>query len=624
MATPKEAFDFVSERKEQLRKVFTEFEAKKFSLGRIGSTWKDIEEHFKEIETCLEKTHEAYKAKEKAFEDRMKSVQAELDKLDAEVYAKEQASVSRVQSQKDAAVAAILEQKRKLADDKRKWDVEKQRFEAGGRATGVSEKDSQFKKDSAIVKTSTSTKDIHATKISAGKKTDTKERSTQVEKTPAPPKVHREPRPKLKNICQNMDPDGFRKFIVENQKDLKTLQEEVPSALKLCSDPAQLVLKTLEGYLDMDEKVKQEFSKDDCFSCTMLLECLSEVLGDNHVVSGKVKISAKDFSDKLKAMLKLEGQIGFSMLLVGRSFLQFVATFGLSSEYNQDELCDIVAKVARHKQAAIVFRSLRLSGKAPDMVERLIKDSKLIEAVTFVSEFNLLERFPPAPLLKSHLREARKAAKSLLKNGSNSLAAQNEALQKELGALRSVASVVRECKLEDHFKLDDVDKQIATLEQTKAERKRVATASKAQQPSKRPRADDGSPTGGQRGSLSPGKALQGPHERGLYNGSRIPPPYGPVSVPDHKPGPLGDLERRPLGEFDRRLVDEYERRDIERRRLGLFDPAYAASSRAPISHGHPSLSLPSLGYRSTIPNGHPAYGYSVLPSLGMGGFKPYL
>ncbi|MCO5565038.1 hypothetical protein L7F22_018708 [Adiantum nelumboides] len=368
MATPKEAFDLVSERKEQLRKVFTEFEAKKFSLGRIGSTWKDIEEHFKEIETCLDKTHEAYKAKEKAFEDRMKSVRAELDKLDAEVSAKEQASVSRVQSQKDAAVAAILEQKRKLAEDKRKWEAEKQRVEAGGRVTTLSEKETQSKKDSLGVKPSTSSKSLDATNIGGVKKTDIKKGSTQDERTLVSLKVHREPRSKLKSICQNMDPDGFRKIIVENQKDLKTLQEEVPSALRLCSDPAQLVLKTLEGYLDKDKKFKQEFSKDDCFACTMLLECLSEVLGDNHAVSGKVKKSAKDFSDKWKAMLKLDGQIGFSLLLVGRSFLQFVATFGLSSEYNQEELCDIVAKVARRKQTAIVFRSLGLSDKAPGLL----------------------------------------------------------------------------------------------------------------------------------------------------------------------------------------------------------------------------------------------------------------
>lgn len=413
MASPKEAFNLVSERKEQLRKVFTEFEAKKFSLGRIGATWKDIEEHFKEIETCLEKTHEAYTTKEKAFEAKMKSVQSELDKRATEVAAKEQASVRRVQSQKDAAIAAIREQKRKLADEKRGWEAEKQRVESGGMdakmnvhtAKASVGTDTHLKKNADAKKKSPkeqhAKRDAHPGVVSTKKETQsrtastlrdksTKQTSVQDDKafafskkpggSPTSPvgkgnvkgngmddhaRVPKEPRPKLKTICQSMDYDGFRKLILENQKELKTLQDEVPSALKLCSDPADLVLKTLEVYLDIERKGKLELGKDDCYVCTMLVESLSEVQGHKPIISAKLRKSAKALGDKWKALLKLEGQFGFNLVLVGRSFLQFTAAYGLAKEYNQDDLCEIVAKVARPKHTAIVFRSLQLSEKAP-------------------------------------------------------------------------------------------------------------------------------------------------------------------------------------------------------------------------------------------------------------------
>lgn len=58
-----------------------------------------------------------------------------------------------------------------------------------------------------------------------------------------------------------------------------------------------------------------------------------------------------------------------------------------------------------------------------DMIDELVKSGKEIEAVYFAAESGLTERFPPVPLLKSHLRNSKKNATSKLKNGNYSNAA---------------------------------------------------------------------------------------------------------------------------------------------------------------------------------------------------------
>ena len=47
-----------------------------------------------------------------------------------------------------------------------------------------------------------------------------------------------------------------------------------------------------------------------------------------------------------------------------------------------------------------------------DIIERLIKDGKQIEAIAFATEFDLLERFPPVPLLKTYLKDSRKVVQN--------------------------------------------------------------------------------------------------------------------------------------------------------------------------------------------------------------------
>lgn len=65
-----------------------------------------------------------------------------------------------------------------------------------------------------------------------------------------------------------------------------------------------------------------------------------------------------------------------------------------------------------------------------DVIDELVKTGKEIEAVYFVHESGLTERFPPDSLLKFYLQASRKKANSISKNGNNSIAAKVYYLKK--------------------------------------------------------------------------------------------------------------------------------------------------------------------------------------------------
>lgn len=53
------------------------------------------------------------------------------------------------------------------------------------------------------------------------------------------------------------------------------------------------------------------------------------------------------------------------------------------------------------------------------MIEELISKGQQLDAVHFTYEVGLVDKFPPVPLLKAFLRDAKKAATSLLEDPNN-------------------------------------------------------------------------------------------------------------------------------------------------------------------------------------------------------------
>lgn len=55
-----------------------------------------------------------------------------------------------------------------------------------------------------------------------------------------------------------------------------------------------------------------------------------------------------------------------------------------------------------------------------ELIERLNNKGRQLDAVKFVYAFNLVEKYPPVPLLKAYIKEIKKAAQDVRNKGNNS------------------------------------------------------------------------------------------------------------------------------------------------------------------------------------------------------------
>ncbi|CAM6012446.1 unnamed protein product [Sphagnum balticum] len=462
-----------SERKERLRKVFANLEIQRAAIVNCTLEWKEFEDYFAELESSLQKRFQELVIKEKAFESKSQELQEALDKREEAVSAREQAMLSRVQEQKDSAIASLFEEKRKWLEEKTRLEVEAAGKSSPPQAAAVPESVEAITKPEPV------------------------------------PMSEVRVRPQLKTLCENMDGDGLRKYIVDHRKDVGAMRNELPTALQCAIDPARMVLGALDGYHLPEpgngnsqpgaDKNKDSGASANRRACILLLECLAVVLADpvlgadHPVVPSNIKESAKQLADQWKSKMNSSHGDATGNSLDAQSFLQLLATFGIAPEYNDDELCKLVTAVARRRQTPVLCRSLGLSSKIPDVVDRLAKEGKQIEALSFAHSFEIMDRVQPVPLLKTYLKEARKTAQSILKTGNSSTAAQNDAAMKELAALKAVLKCIEEYQLESQYPSMPLQKRVIQLEKAKSDRKRAAVAVKAH--TKRPRASNGTGAG---------------------------------------------------------------------------------------------------------------------------------
>ncbi|GMY23794.1 FRIGIDA-like protein 4a [Fagus crenata] len=79
----------------------------------------------------------------------------------------------------------------------------------------------------------------------------------------------------------------------------------------------------------------------------------------------------------------------------------------------------LIVGSAWRKQMPKLAVSLGLGDKMPDMIEELISRGQQLDAVHFTYEVGLVDKFPTVPLLKAFLKDARKAAASILDDPNN-------------------------------------------------------------------------------------------------------------------------------------------------------------------------------------------------------------
>ncbi|KAK7263217.1 hypothetical protein RJT34_30804 [Clitoria ternatea] len=455
---------------EQLAQAFLELEARK-GASENKIQWVEIKQHFHDLETTLNKKLEELEAKEREYEAKEMEVDAMLAERKAAVVLKEQDLLDRLQELKDVAVASIVEAYANHRD-----------------ATLESAYDGENKDN----KVNSSIGDTNSSEEDFPHKSGEKSESVAVDIRP---------HPELTHFCEQMDANGLLNYIVEeNKKNPSVIHEEISVALESATDPARLVLGSLEGFYPTNEtsqlKDKRGAAQQGMRkSCIIILEAMTTLLaranpGADYLLSPETKQQAKAIADEWRPKLAradIDAANGNS--LEAEAFLQLISTFRIASEFDEEELCKLVLAVAQLRQAPELCRSIGLIHKMPDVVESLINNGKQIAAVHFIHAFHLQESFAPVPLLKIYLRNRRR--NSQVKTGSvrDIASAKNDANAQELAALKTVIKCIEEYKLESDYPLDTLRKRVTQLEKSKADKKRSGEFSRRPQ-SKRPRTNE--------------------------------------------------------------------------------------------------------------------------------------
>ncbi|KAK4478097.1 hypothetical protein RD792_017362 [Penstemon davidsonii] len=304
---------------------------------------------------------------------------------------------------------------------------------------------------------------------------------------------------KLKTLCQKMATSEFWLFVTSRKKELEEFRSVLPKALADCVDPPRFVLEAISEVFPVDKRGEGSnasiYSHDLGWACVLLLESLIPVMVDpvlgkeRMLVTPRVKGKAEEIAETWKKSLEERGGIENVKTPDVHTFLQHLVTFGIVKEEDVDLYRKLVVASAWRKQMPKLAVSVGLADKMPDMIEELIGRGQQVDAVHFTYEAGLADKFPPVPLLRAFLKDAKKAATSMLEDANNSGRAAHMAGKKEQSAIRAVLRCIEEYKLEAEFPPESLKKRLEQLEKVKIEKKKPVASPAA----KRTRASNGGP-----------------------------------------------------------------------------------------------------------------------------------
>ncbi|XP_068344650.1 FRIGIDA-like protein 4a [Pyrus communis] len=418
----------------------------------------------------------------------------------------------------------------------------------------------------------------------------------------------------LKSFCRKMDSQGLVKFIVSKRKESISIRAEIVQAISEAVDPLRLVLDALEDFLD--SKAKKFGVTDKRWACGLLVQALFPEGKPNAGAKGpefsrSMVERAAAIADMWKAQMDGDSNGGGGTLGAAEAvmFVQMLVGFRLKKKFGEEFFRKLVMEHAARRDMAKLARALEFGEKMGDVIDELVKNGKEIEAVYFASESDLTERFPPVSLLKSYLKNSRKNAATILKNGNNSVAATEESSTFELNSIKAIIKCVEDHKLESEFSLENLRKRATHLEKARTERKKRSASSS--RPHNNKRAYGGSGGGGSGsgggGGRGVGQSSSRPAKAAKFSNAY--PSFtrrNPNPLPQHSPATRysGPYNYPSQSVYDGPTVASY----------GSTYGAPPAQSPAALPSQHYSLSGDSLGaagFRSSgAYGGQTNYGYA--------------
>ena len=158
-----------------------------------------------------------------------------------------------------------------------------------------------------------------------------------------------------------MDGKSLQIFLNERWKEHNSMRHEVANTLRLSSDPSKLVLDAMEGlYPQHLKKGDVEFDESVIRgSCVLLLEHLFKL---SPSIKPDVKQEAMGLAMEWRVKMRVDTQHSLEVL----GFLQLLASYGLASAFDADELILYLEKVAEHEQLPGLCQILGVDNKVPD------------------------------------------------------------------------------------------------------------------------------------------------------------------------------------------------------------------------------------------------------------------
>ncbi|XP_060173804.1 protein FRIGIDA-like [Lycium barbarum] len=309
------------------------------------------------------------------------------------------------------------------------------------------------------------------------------------------------PGSELEILCQTMDSEGLREYMITHIQYTHELRVQVPKALKLSPGPASLVFKCMgkfynkgsKSYVNNSPLIQERKTKvhhrkrAKRKALVLLLECFLLMMGTDDDNKGfeiekEVKEEAEQAALAWLKRMNLEGGVKQAQEMDARGLLMFIGCFGIPDKFNDACIRDLLQVSNINWISDAIRRSNVLMAKIPEIIGDMVANKTVVKAVHIAYCFGIQDRFNPKKLLASFLRESKSSFDKM--NGSQGAHPGNiGAKRKYLNDLKSVIKCLR-CHNIDPAKLLggwQINMRIMSLEKEIAEfNKQIADHKMAQ------------------------------------------------------------------------------------------------------------------------------------------------
>ncbi|XP_006354307.1 FRIGIDA-like protein 5 [Solanum tuberosum] len=262
-------------------------------------------------------------------------------------------------------------------------------------------------------------------------------------------------------LVLTMDGKALQIFLNEHEKKPDSMSDDVFRSLHLSRNPAMLVLDAMEGFYPPHLTMMKG---DTEFEGTVVRKTCILVLEQLIRFSPKIQPTVRKRAMKLASEWKFK-MTGDQLEILG--FLYLLASYNLASDFDADELLNLLAVVAEHNKSSELCDLLGLTKKIPCFIQNLIAKQKHLKAVKFAYAFVLADSFRPIPILKDDLKQTIQISDSHCYADVCSVKEKNESIEQSVASIRAVIKCIMDHDLQSQYPPSQLEEYIESLTRQK-------------------------------------------------------------------------------------------------------------------------------------------------------------